>query len=59
MPTNRRFTVWLPRDDFRRLEELAAREERAAEQQASYLLRRALTGPAISGSWETADAAAA
>ena len=38
----RRFVVSLPSDEYRRLRELADREERIVEQQATYLLRRAL-----------------
>ena len=39
----RRFVVSLPSEEYRRLQELAEREERIPEQQAAYLLRRVLT----------------
>src|SRR3989442_563924 len=42
MQKRRRLMVTLPSDDFRRLERLAERDERATDQQASFLLRRVL-----------------
>jgi hypothetical protein len=46
MQKRRRLMVTLPSDDFRRLERLAERDERATDQQASFLLRRALASAA-------------
>ena len=43
----RRVIVTLPRDAYRLLEQLAEREERATDQQASYLLRRVLSGAQV------------
>ena len=43
----RRVVVTLPRDAYRLLEQLAEREERAIDQQASFLLRRVLTGAPV------------
>ncbi len=45
----RRLVVVLPPDTFRALERLAALEDRAAEQQAAYLLRHALADTAGRG----------
>ena len=42
----RRFVVCLPPEEYRRLKELADREERIIEQQASYLLRQVLAAGA-------------
>jgi len=45
----RRLVVTLPPDVFRTLERLAARDDRAAEQQATYILRHALARAAVEG----------
>jgi len=38
----RRVVITLPIPDYRRLQDLASREERAVDQQASFVLRQAL-----------------
>jgi hypothetical protein len=43
----RRFVVTLPSEEYKQLRELADREERAVEQQASRLLRHTLQGSAL------------
>ncbi len=43
----RRVLVQLPADLYRRLETMAAEEERAVDQQAGYLLRRLLRDSAL------------
>ena len=43
----RKLVVLLPEAAYRALEELAEREERATDQQASYLLRRVLSGAQV------------
>ena len=42
MQSRKRLVVLLPENTYRALESLAEREERAADQQATYLLRHAL-----------------
>jgi hypothetical protein len=43
----KRVVVTLPRDAYCLLEQLAEREERAIDQQASFLLRRVLSNPQV------------
>ena len=43
MARRRLIPVYLDADEYKRLDELAYRESRIPEQQASYLLRRALS----------------
>ena len=45
----RRLLITLPSDAYRLLEQLARREERATDQQASFLLRRTLAEVAAAG----------
>ena len=45
----RRIVITLPAPDYSRLAEFAAREDRAVESQASYVLRQVLSAPTSEG----------